>query len=410
MNESDLAREVVSLLAPEEMVYGSYVRDQISHKNNFTEMSVFLPCSKGEEDKAYNNFIKRLQDRFGSYSTTVGVAAKVTEGATPFLKKRVKLQNRNGEVVIEIDLVTNESNDPFVNAVSDIETVAIKNGRLVVGNGLSLAEVKNNIKNKVCKPHNLESWDNDLVVSTLQVNKLLSEGYTMITENKTTTEDNVLVIKNTKETKTDSNQNQRTDQVVKAQVNFKKDINSVQADDSDSSNKINMIYKSFPVEKGDGILMPEKDMGLNMNTLKLEATEAAYRMAAAQMVKVAKAALVKGLKDKKSKKGHVQGMSDLLDSELGTISIKLALGYALQYIPMIKDDPRAIRLGKEFRVSGMAAAGNLVFDELLGVLTPILTEGLKNLPPVPITETLKEPSAPVEDLVMQTVNSSSASI
>jgi hypothetical protein len=381
MNREDLAREVVDLLGPNEMVFGTYVRDQIAKKPTFREMSVFLNTTGGRETELRNKFITRLNERFGSYSTSSGTTTAVTDNGTICHKQRIKL-TPNGGPTIEFDLVTNDYNDPFVHAAADIEAVGIKNGQLVVKDGWQLSRVKENITNKVYEP--ILGKD-----SLIKTNKLREDGYTPKGEKEAEAAKKV-------------EEALKKAEAIKAEIEKKEEAAKAEAIKKVAT-KAAATY--FAVEMCD---KKEEPVSM-MTTFKAEAQEAAYRVAAAQMVKGVKAALVKGLQDKKAKKSQINAMRDLLDSELGTVMISEALGYALKYVPGIKEDPRAIKLSEEFRIAGMATAGNLLVNELVGVLLPVLTETFKALPAMPEApkvEASKEEKAPapiIEDLVVQQI-------
>ncbi len=70
----------------------------------------------------------------------------------------------------------------------------------------------------------------------------------------------------------------------------------------------------------------------------------------------------------------------LLDSEVGESFIALILGYGLNYAPGIKDDPRVQKLSEEFRINGMAVAGNALVGAAMESFLPVLTGALAALP------------------------------
>lgn len=145
-------------------------------------------------------------------------------------------------------------------------------------------------------------------------------------------------------------------------------------------------------------------MGLQ-ETLKSDFIDAAYRTAANQISEIVKQGIIKTLSSqqkKGSKNAQVKNIQELLDSELGKSFIAYILGVALDQLPMFKDDPRAKRLAREFRVHGMASAGNFVADKMLAQLMPALSGAMKNLPMVKEKE--EEEAAAKADSILSKVD------
>ena len=114
--------------------------------------------------------------------------------------------------------------------------------------------------------------------------------------------------------------------------------------------------------------------------LKQNATTAAYRVATVQMTSGVKAAIIKVMENKGQSSERIQALKEMLDTEAGSAAVSTLLGFALQYLPMVSNDPRALKLAEEFRVNGMAVAGNLVADMALEHVMPIIMSALANLP------------------------------
>lgn len=117
-----------------------------------------------------------------------------------------------------------------------------------------------------------------------------------------------------------------------------------------------------------------------MDQFKSDGVEAAYRVAATQLRNVGKQALLGMLKDQKLKKNSLSKIGEVLDTELGDALMDAIFGAALTFVPGVKEDPRAQQLAKQFRVSAMSVAGNVVMGELVGTLVPALTTALNSLP------------------------------
>lgn len=117
-----------------------------------------------------------------------------------------------------------------------------------------------------------------------------------------------------------------------------------------------------------------------LNMMKSDMKDAAYRVASKQMVNGTRAAILKLMEQKGHGSDRVQALSDLLNTEFGEALIGMVLGTSLNYIPMVSDDPRAQKLAEEFRIGGMATAGNAVFDMLAQHFLPVITKTLASLP------------------------------
>jgi hypothetical protein len=114
--------------------------------------------------------------------------------------------------------------------------------------------------------------------------------------------------------------------------------------------------------------------------LKKDALTAAYRVAGNQILRAAKTALIKALKSNGYKSNHLRAMSEFLDTELGSAFLSAAIGTGLSYAPYFKDDERAQQMAKEFRINGMAVAGALALDTVMGDVLPTLLTSLHALP------------------------------
>ena len=86
------------------------------------------------------------------------------------------------------------------------------------------------------------------------------------------------------------------------------------------------------------------------------------------------------VKGKGGTESQLEGVSMLLDSEIGDSGISLLLGIAIMYAPMISDDPRAQKLAESFRRNGMTTAGNLVVSTAMSTLLPLVQSVLAKMP------------------------------
>lgn len=129
-----------------------------------------------------------------------------------------------------------------------------------------------------------------------------------------------------------------------------------------------------------------------LDMLKADALSAGYRVAANQMTKGVKGALILSMKDKGMDGGKIQAISEMLDTEMGEALISTLLGYGLTYIPGLGEDPRAQTLAEEFRINGIATAGNVIADSLFQHLLPAINSAMASLPPAEEVLRLKKPA------------------
>lgn len=146
--------------------------------------------------------------------------------------------------------------------------------------------------------------------------------------------------------------------------------------------------------------------------LKADGIDAGYRIGAKQMTKAVKVAASNMMRSRKAKKNQVDAVAEFLDTEFGESLISMSLGTGLHFIPGLNADPRAQRLAKEFRVEGMASAGNLVAGTLMEYLMPAIRDTLATLPAEPAEEVVSVPAkktkAPVEAEMVEVETSAPA--
>lgn len=108
------------------------------------------------------------------------------------------------------------------------------------------------------------------------------------------------------------------------------------------------------------------------NTLKDNSKEAAYRVAGTQVIKATKNGLLQAMRRKGITNKHVDTVSNLLDTELGTAGLSTVVGLILTHLPRFKDDTLAQGIAKEFSVGGLAAAGNIIVNKAITDFLPTL--------------------------------------
>jgi len=103
--------------------------------------------------------------------------------------------------------------------------------------------------------------------------------------------------------------------------------------------------------------------------LKVEATSAGYRIAANQVSKAVKRSILMLMQSKGMKSSKLKHLEDVLDSEIGDALVSVSIGYVLS-MDKFKDSERATRLAREFRIEGMATAGNVIVDSAVNYILP----------------------------------------
>lgn len=124
--------------------------------------------------------------------------------------------------------------------------------------------------------------------------------------------------------------------------------------------------------------------------VKKDAADAAYRVAAKQITKGVKTGIRAALKDKGTEESKIQAVAEFFNTDIGEALIAAGLGYGVLAIPGLKDDARVKRISEEFRIDGMATAGNALADNVLKHLMPVMTDAMKNLPEIPAGLGLKK--------------------
>jgi hypothetical protein len=127
-----------------------------------------------------------------------------------------------------------------------------------------------------------------------------------------------------------------------------------------------------------------------MERVKDDMNDASWRIASAQFTAAIKGGILMLFKDKGFDDTKMSTVKEILESEFGTAMVAAALGYGLTYIPGLKDDPRVVKIAKEFRISSMATVGNEVLGVGIQYVMPALNQAIKMLPPVEVKPVVKK--------------------
>jgi len=112
--------------------------------------------------------------------------------------------------------------------------------------------------------------------------------------------------------------------------------------------------------------------------VKKEASSAGYRIAANQISKGVRRAIVTLMKETGMSDTKLKHVEDVLDSEVGLAIISTMMGYSLTYSKY--QDERIQRVASEFRAEGMATAGNAMIDEAMKYIVPAIKEHMNEIP------------------------------
>lgn len=140
-----------------------------------------------------------------------------------------------------------------------------------------------------------------------------------------------------------------------------------------------------------------------MERSKTELQKAAWQAGSEQFSKLVKKGLVTilvqtgvfgkpGGKGAQAKKvaAAAEAFEEVLNSQVGDIIVMGLIGFGMEHIPMIKDDPRVLRLAEENRIGAMRTGMSAVAGVAMEQFMPLLSSALKALPEVPAeTETVK---------------------
>lgn len=430
MNKQDVANKVLGMLRPKDVVFGGFVRDKLAGKE-FQDIDILLEVDGvGNGDyHVKNDFIDQLKKTFGADAVSYGrneilyngSGSERGKGVNAQLRKReVSILDKDKNVIVKLDLITNRLNNPFTSLDFDINGLwqqgseALKEDGLInAAPGLDVQAVRKHIEERTftvvgkkeskplqritkMKARGFHAWakPGDKIVLhsdaclwsnfSFNTNKSLADTYGDNTAfeviDSNVTQGVCLAI--SRDFGGHSNHNGRRSEtgIWVGNTAIKEVISKVQKQLQKGEKKMSEKSVVSSGSKGDFVSMVKDD-----------AMEAAYRVAAKQMshaIRLAAVKLIRGrLESKKLKKSvintQISGVEAFLDSEIGEALIAGAIGYGLTYTPHIKDDPRAKTLAKEFRVSGMTTIGNELVGLAVSNFLPILTDALQALPEPP---------------------------
>lgn len=112
---------------------------------------------------------------------------------------------------------------------------------------------------------------------------------------------------------------------------------------------------------------------------KNDLKQAGYRIAANQISKGVKTAIVAIMQKGGSSSTRLNTISEMLNTQYGAGLISFLLGMGLQQTSLVQDE-RVEKIAEEFRIEGMSGVGNQIFSTLMDALVPVVSNTLKTLP------------------------------
>lgn len=138
------------------------------------------------------------------------------------------------------------------------------------------------------------------------------------------------------------------------------------------------------VMKKENVKMASLVQGSRVNqalaVVKSDGTDALWRVAAKQSVKLVRAPLVAFLTRQALPAGVVGFLTDLLDTDNGEAVLAYVMGSSMCYLPQFGTDPKFVRLAKECRVLGAEVFLSKVADIMLNPFREQIADLLKAVP------------------------------
>jgi hypothetical protein len=135
-----------------------------------------------------------------------------------------------------------------------------------------------------------------------------------------------------------------------------------------------------------------------MQMTKSDAIKAAYRIAGHQITVAVKTMIVNLMKNQGKDNATVEMIATMLDTEYGEAIVSTLVGMSLTYAPEnISGNVHVQNIAKEFRVNGMATAGDALIGDIIDTLLPVIYQTLSTLPQIEALKTEEKIEAKVEE-------------
>lgn len=407
----NFAKTARGLLGTNDYIFGGYVRDLVADEE-YKDLDIFF-----QSRSATHDFIARLRTTFGSTNVRANMERRCYHGHDKLFRTTVEVRTSEGYWIV-LDLVRSYScGDPFNSLDADVNALYMfADGVIHVAQrgcavGMTADQIISRIKKKEYISHS--NIDYDRRCNLEQKGYKQTQEFAMKTKKHYEIGDKVIVKTNSLGYPIESvgypiesvysttvGQTETTivgihddggefQYVVKCNLPDAWSLKDCWDELADFDEDYQGDAWSIPAETILGLVSEEKETNMSTDknmgvvaTLKSDASDAGYRIAAKQISRGARAGLLALMKAKGAKKSWIKAVSEMMDTEGGLATISVGLGWALKFVPGLKEDPRAIHLAKEFRVEGMAMGGNLLVEEVQEYFLPILMQ-IQNLPEPP---------------------------
>jgi len=117
-------------------------------------------------------------------------------------------------------------------------------------------------------------------------------------------------------------------------------------------------------------------------TFKGDLKNALWRTGATQLTNAVQSSVLAILHDRGMKEDRLTVVREMIDTPVGAVFIRALLGYAITYMPVVKEDLWAQRLAEELRVSAMDRGAEEVIGTVFQYLMPAVQVTIAELPPI----------------------------
>jgi hypothetical protein len=143
-----------------------------------------------------------------------------------------------------------------------------------------------------------------------------------------------------------------------------------------------LIETNCVIENKKGVSGIMKNI-IKSELLKDRLHKAGLRVAGRNITRGMQTAITSALKSKGFDDGMIGTVSKFLETDIGQGFISSLLGVVIPQVPVVGTDRRAQALAEEFQVEGLSVMGDSLIKESIGLITPILTNALKDIPELP---------------------------
>lgn len=116
------------------------------------------------------------------------------------------------------------------------------------------------------------------------------------------------------------------------------------------------------------------------SSIKNDLKQAGLRILSTQVSSAVKTAAIAALSKEGMEKSKLDVVKEIFETPFGDALISYFIGQGLTHMPFLKENDKVISLAKEFRVNGMAVAGNQIIDSITQYIIPALKDTIKSLP------------------------------